>query len=86
MARLSAQAELGFVPTPTAIEDALLSYVAAPDGFTGRIVDPCAGKGVMIAAWAGHFGITKAQVYLNELHDARAEACMDLSICRINGA
>lgn len=79
MARLSAQAELGYVPTPTAIEAALLSYVAAPDGFTGRIVDPCAGKGVMIAAWAGRFGIARDQVYLNELHDARAEACMEHS-------
>ena len=79
MARLSAQAELGFVPTPTAIEDALLSYIAAPDGFTGRIIDPCAGKGVMIAAWARHFGIAKDQVYLNELHDARAEACTEHS-------
>jgi len=75
MARLSAQAELGFVPTPTAVEDALLSYVAAPDAFAGRIVDPCAGKGVMIAAWARRFGLSKTQVYLNELHDGRAEEC-----------
>src|SRR5919202_1111416 len=79
MARLSAQAELGFVPTPVAIEDVLLSYVAAPDGFTGRIVDPCAGKGVMIAAWARRFGLAKSQVYLNELHDGRAEACREHS-------
>ncbi len=72
MARLSAQAELGFVPTPLAIEDALLTYVAAPHDFAGRIVDPCAGKGVMIAAWARHFGLTPRQVYTNELHDGRA--------------
>ena len=75
MARLSAQAELGFVPTPTEVETALLSYVAAPDTFAGRIVDPCAGKGVMIGAWAARFGIDTAHVYLNELHDGRAEAC-----------
>ena len=79
MARLAAQAELGFVPTPVAIEDALLSYVAAPAGFTGRIVDPCAGKGVMIGAWGRHFGISRTQVYLNELHDGRAEACREHS-------
>ena len=79
MARLSAQAELGFVPTPAAIEDALLSYVAAPDGFAGRILDPCAGKGVMIGAWAGRFGIVTSQVYTNELHDGRAEACAEHS-------
>ena len=77
MARLSAQAELGFVPTPAAIEDALLSYVAAPDGFAGRILDPCAGKGVMIGAWAGRFGIVTSQVYTNELHDGRADACAE---------
>jgi len=75
MARLSAQAELGFVPTPAEIEDALLSYVAAPDRFAGRIVDPCAGEGVMIGAWARRFGLTKHAVYVNELHDGRAEAC-----------
>ncbi len=75
MARLAAQAELGFVPTPTAVEDVLLSYVAAPDDFAGRIVDPCAGKGVMIAAWARRFGLSTTQVYLNELHDGRAEEC-----------
>jgi hypothetical protein len=77
MARLGAQAELGFVPTPTGIEDALLSYVAAPGGFAGRIVDPCAGKGVMIGAWARRFGIAKAQVYVNELHDDRSAACAE---------
>ena len=79
MARLSAQAELGFVPTPVAIEDVLLSYVAAPDRFAGRIVDPCAGKGVMIGAWARRFGLTKHDVYVNELHDGRAEACAEHS-------
>ncbi len=79
MARLSAQAELGFVPTPAEIEDALLSYVAAPDGFAGRIVDPCAGKGVMIGAWARRFGLNKHDVYVNELHDGRAEACAEHS-------
>src|ERR687883_458925 len=79
MARLSAQAELGFVPTPAEIADALLSYVAAPDRFAGRIVDPCAGQGVMIGAWARHFGIGNAQVYTNELHDGRAAACTEHS-------
>ena len=79
MARLSAQAELGFVPTPMEVEDALLSYVAAPDDFAGRILDPCAGKGVMIAAWARRFRLARSQVYLNELHDGRAEACREHS-------
>ena len=79
MARLSAQAELGFVPTPVEIEDVLLSYVAAPDHFAGRIVDPCAGKGVMIGAWAGSFGLAKHDVYVNELHDGRAAACAEHS-------
>ena len=79
MARLSAQAELGFVPTPVEIEDVLLSYVAAPDRFAGRIVDPCAGKGVMIGAWARRFGLAKHDVYVNELHDGRAEACAEHS-------
>lgn len=77
MARLAAQAELGFVPTPVAIEDALLSYVAAHASYTGRIVDPCAGKGEMIGAWGRHFGISRTQLYLNELHDARADACRE---------
>jgi hypothetical protein len=75
MARLAAQAELGFVPTPIAIEDALVSYVAAPDRFVGRIIDPCAGEGIMIAAWARRFGLAPSQVYANELHDGRAERC-----------
>ncbi len=79
MARLAAQAELGFVPTPIEVEDALLSYVTAPEGFAGRILDPCAGKGVMIGAWATRFGLARSQVYTNELHDSRAEACTEHS-------
>ena len=46
MARLSAQAELGFIPTPIEVEDALLSYVAAPDGFAGAGIDEPAGKAI----------------------------------------
>ncbi len=75
MARLAAKADLNFIPTPDGIHELLLSYVAAPPDYTGQILDPCAGEGAMIAAWAGRFGLDRAAVYANELHDTRAAAC-----------
>lgn len=72
--RLSAQANLGFVPIPEAVLPLIASYIApAPPG--ARILDPCAGEGVALGALGEALGIPKPRRYANELHDARATAC-----------
>jgi hypothetical protein len=71
--RLSATANLGFVPLPDPVIPLLASYVAAPHG--GRIMDPCAGEGVALGMLAAALGLPASSRYANELHDGRAAAC-----------
>lgn len=84
--RLSAQANLGYVPLVDEPARAqygmsgatmIATYLAAPHG--ARIMDPCAGEGRAIADIAAHLGVHRAAIYLNELHDRRAAACAAVS-------
>lgn len=73
MARLASQADLGFVPLPDPCASMIASYLTADS--QARMVDPCAGEGQAAMTIAGHLRLASDHVYLNELHDARAEAC-----------
>lgn len=84
--RLSAQANLGYVPLVDEAARAqygmtcaemIATYIEAPRG--ARLVDPCAGEGRAIADMAVRLGVHRKAVYLNELHDGRAAACKAVS-------
>ncbi|MCB0078029.1 MAG: methyltransferase, partial [Anaerolineales bacterium] len=72
MARLASVEKAGFYPLPTSITDRILTHLAAPHG--GRILDPCAGKGVALAHFAEALAL---EPYGAELHHERAEAATE---------
>ncbi|MGH2536747.1 MAG: DUF6094 domain-containing protein, partial [Candidatus Promineifilaceae bacterium] len=67
MARLAAAEKGGYYPLPAAVTPLIFSYVAASHG--GRILDPCAGAGLALAALAAGL---KLEAYGVELHQERA--------------
>src|SRR5215470_13107223 len=76
MARLSNQANLGYVPLPETAAPMIASYIRLPDQLPqqARIFDPCAGEGRALEVICDALRIPKAQRYGCELHDARAVA------------
>ena len=76
MARLSNQANLGYVPLPEAAAAMIATYITLPDHAPQhlRIFDPCAGEGRALEIICDGLSIPKAQRYGCELHDARAVA------------
>ncbi|MGH2537098.1 MAG: DUF6094 domain-containing protein, partial [Candidatus Promineifilaceae bacterium] len=68
MARLASAAKGSYYPLPESITPLIVSCIAAP--FGGRILDPCAGKGVALAMMAT---VLKLEAYGVELNQARAE-------------
>jgi hypothetical protein len=79
MARLSNQANLGYVPLPEAAAQLIASYIQLPDQLAEqiRICDPCAGEGRALELICDTLGIPQAQRYGCELHDARAVAARE---------
>lgn len=73
MARLSSQANLGFVPLPRPAMFLIASFISAPDG--ARVGDPCCGEGEALNDLCCALGVNKQHRFANELHDARAEKC-----------
>jgi len=75
MARLASQAVAGFFPTPPRVV-AALSKLVVPANDTGkrviRVLDPCAGNGKPLAAFAHMLG---AESYGIEINEERAEQC-----------
>ena len=68
MTRLANIEKAGYFPLPPAVTDLILSHIAAPDG--GRILDPCAGKGVALVTLAEALNLEPFGV---ELHEERAQ-------------
>jgi len=69
MTRLANIEKAGYFPLPTAVTDLILTHLTAPHG--GRILDPCAGEGAALVAFAAGLGLDPYGV---ELHEARAVA------------
>ena len=69
MSRLANMEVAGFYACPPAVTNLILTHIAAPHG--GRILDPCAGEGAALVAFAETLRLAPFGV---ELHEGRAEA------------
>jgi hypothetical protein len=69
MTRLANIEKVGYFPLPDPVTELVQTYLNAPHG--GRILDPCAGEGAALVAFAGELGLDPFGV---ELHEGRAEA------------
>src|SRR5258706_7047321 len=79
MARLSNQANLGYVPLPEAAAALIATYIQLPDQLSEqvRICDPCAGEGRALETICAALAIPQSQRYGCELHDTRATAARE---------
>lgn len=68
MTRLANIEKAGYFPLPPTVTDLILTYIAALQG--GRILDPCAGKGVALGTLAETLNLDPFGV---ELHEERAQ-------------
>ena len=68
MTRLANIEKAGYFPLPPTVTDLILTYIAALQG--GRILDPCAGKGVALVTLAETLNLDPFGV---ELHEERAQ-------------
>ncbi|MCP4416522.1 MAG: methyltransferase, partial [Chloroflexi bacterium] len=68
MTRLANIEKAGYFPLPPFVTDLILTCITAPHN--GRILDPCAGKGVALAALAERLNLKPFGV---ELHEERAQ-------------
>ena len=73
MARLASQEKAGFYPTPPTITELILSHISAPQG--GRVLDPCAGKGIALVTLAKAL---RLEAYGVELNQTRADIAAQL--------
>ena len=69
MTRLANIAKAGYFPLPAPVTELVQTYLATPHG--GRILDPCAGQGEALVAFAEELGLDPYGV---ELHEDRAAA------------
>lgn len=77
MTRLANIAKAGYFPLPDPVTKLVQTYLAAPHG--GRILDPCAGEGEALVAFAEELGLDPYGV---ELHEGRA-AAVRLALTRL---
>ena len=75
MTRLANIEKAGYFPTPPAVTESILSYISAPRG--GRILDPCAGKGVALLHLADRLALKPYGVELNEERAQLAQQAVD---------
>ncbi len=68
MTRLANIEKAGYFRLPPSVTDLILTYIAAPHN--GRILDPCAGKGVALVTLAETLNLKPFGV---ELHEERAQ-------------
>ena len=68
MTRLANIEKAGYFPLPAAVTDRILTHITAPNN--GRILDPCAGKGVALVTLAERLNLEPFGV---ELHEERAQ-------------
>jgi len=89
MARLAAQAQAEYYPTPLEVVDLIAPYIqmgSSKERFT-RLFDPCCGEGLALARLAAQLRERFAvplQTWGNELHPERAAAAaarLDLALC-----
>ncbi len=69
MSRLANAEKAGYFPLPSSVTNLIISHIAAPHG--GRILDPCAGEGTALVAFAEALGLEPFGV---ELHEGRVQA------------
>ena len=69
MTRLANIAKAGYFPLPGLVTKLVQTYLNAPHG--GRILDPCAGEGEALVAFAEELDLDPYGV---ELHEGRATA------------
>jgi len=60
--RLTAQAKMGFYPTPDKVTPIIARYINRKhEGFI-RVIDPCAGEGTAISLISGHLEISEGDL------------------------
>jgi hypothetical protein len=72
MARLASAVKGGYYPLPEIVTPLIASHISSPQG--GRILDPCAGKGVALVTIAITLNL---EAYGVELNQARAHTATD---------
>ena len=77
MTRLANLEKAGYFPLPAPVTELVQTHLAAPHG--GRILDPCAGEGEALVAFAEELGLDPYGV---ELHEGRA-AAVRLALTRL---
>lgn len=77
MARFKSQQKMGFYATPPQLVPVIAEYLTVPNPERTIIIDPVAGEGEALTLLGEALGV--ANLYANELDEARAD------ICRANG-